>query len=236
MDNKPILTHFEFVDLTHPLDEHAPTWNGSCGFRSEIKMDYDQGLRVQAYKCHAGVGTHMDAPSHFIRDAKNIGDIPLEVLIVPCSVLNLSSQRSEDLIVTSKEIIQFEKKFGKIAPGSLFFAYTGWAAFWSKPDQYRNLDQSGQMHFPTMSKDAAELLLERDVAGVGMDTLSPDPQGSQFPVHHLILGKGKYILENVANLNLMPPVGAYAINLPLNIRFGAESPVRLVGLIPKGDC
>ncbi|MGE0669843.1 MAG: cyclase family protein [Parachlamydiales bacterium] len=230
-----ILSRYRAIDLTHPLDEHAPTWNGSCGFRSEIKMDYDQGLRVLAYKCHAGVGTHIDAPSHFIPDADNIGDIPLETLIVPCTVLDLSSRRSGDLVVTSKEILEFEKKFGKIPEASLFFAHTGWAAFWSKPDQYRNLDKSGQMHFPTLSKDAAELLLERNVVGIGIDTLSPDPQGSQFPVHHLLLGKRKYILENVANLGRMPPVGAYVINFPMNIRFGAESPVRLVGLVPKGE-
>lgn len=228
-----ILSSYHIVDLTHPLDEHAPTWNGSCGFRSEIKMDYEQGLRVLAYKCHAGVGTHMDAPSHFIPEANNIGDILLKNLIVPCTVLNLSSRRSGDLVVSSKQILEFEKQFGKIPEDSLFFVHTGWAAFWSKPDQYRNLDESGQMHFPTLSKDAAELLLERNIVGVGIDTLSPDPQGSQFPVHHLILGKGKYIVENVANLDQMPSIGAYAINLPLNIRFGAESPVRLIGLVPK---
>ena len=220
----------QLIDLTHPLDEKAPTWNGSCGFRHEIKMDYDRGLRVLSYKCHAGVGTHMDAPSHFVPGGKNIGDIPLEVLIVPCCVLDLSARCSADLVVSEKDIIQFEEEFGDLAEGCLFFAYTGWAKYWQFPEKYRNVDGSGVMHFPIYSKGAAEHLLKRKVVGLGIDTFSPDPQESHFPVHHLMLGAGKYILENVANLNLMPPVGAYVINFPLNIRVGTESAVRLVGI------
>lgn len=224
---------FDFVDLTHPLDGNAPTWNGSCGFKHEIKMDYEQGLRVMTYKCHAGVGTHMDAPSHFIKGGMNIADIPLEQLIAPCAVIDLSRQSHGDLIISSDAILEFEKKHGKIAKGSLFLAHTGWSSFWSDPQKYRNPDAAGQMHFPTYSAQAAELLLERGIVGLGIDTLSPDPQGSNFPVHHLLLGAGKYIIENVAHLNRMPPSGAYAINFPLKICCGAESPVRLVGLIGR---
>ena len=58
-----LLNHFKVVDLTHPLCSSVPTWNGSCGFCLETKKDYDQVFRVEEMKMHAGVGTHMDAPS-----------------------------------------------------------------------------------------------------------------------------------------------------------------------------
>lgn len=225
------LSGCELIDLTHSLDGDAPTWTGSCGFRSEIKMDYPQGLRVLAYKCHAGVGTHMDAPSHFIPGGSHVGDIPLEALIVPCHVLNVSDRCAGDCVVTPEDVGAYEKRYGMIGKGSLLLIDTGWAKFWCNPAQYRNSDPQGRMHFPTLAREAGEILLERDVVGVGIDTLSPDPPGGQFPIHHLFLGKGKYILENVANLGRMPPVGAYAINFPLKIREGAESPVRLVGVV-----
>jgi kynurenine formamidase len=205
---------------------------GSCGFRSEIKMDYPQGLRVLSYKCHAGIGTHLDAPSHFIPGGSNAGDIPLKSLIVPSHVLHVSDQCAADLIVQPDDLFVYEKRYGMIEKGSLILVHTGWGKHWTQPDRYRNLDREAMMHFPTLSHELGEILIKRDVVGVGIDTLSPDPPKSQFPIHHLFLGKGKYILENVASLEQMPPVGAYVINLPLRIREGSESPVRLVGVIP----
>jgi kynurenine formamidase len=228
-----LFSQCRFIDLTHPLDEKAPTWNGSCGFRHEVKMDYDQGLRVLSYKCHAGIGTHLDAPSHFIPGGKNIADIPIETLIVPCCVSDLSSRCSEDLVVQESDIILFEKTYGALPKGCLFFVYTGWSQYWGVSERYRNVDNNGLMHFPTYSSQAAQYLLRKEVVGIGIDTFSPDSQGSQFPVHHAILGAGKYIVENVANLDQMPPIGGYVINLPLNICLGTESPVRIIGIVNK---
>lgn len=65
---------------------------------------------------------------------------------------------------------------------------------------------------------------------LGIDTLSPDNEVDGFPVHRLVLGSGKYIIENVANAGLMPPVGAYTFALPIKIQDGAESPIRLVAV------
>lgn len=232
-----VLEHFEVVELTHPLNGLAPTWTGSCGFRHEIKMDYDQGVRVMSYKCHAGVGTHMDAPSHFFPNTANIADIPLDHLIVPACILDLSFRMNPDLFVMPEDILAFESKWGKIASGSLFFAYTGWDCFWNQNERYRNPDPQGKMHFPGFHVAAAELLLERDVVGIGIDTLSPDGSNSlpenKFPVHQCILGAGKYIIENAAHLSRMPSVGGYALALPLKITVGSEACMRLVGLIPR---
>ena len=231
-----VLENFEAIDLTHPLDSTVPTWTGSCGFQHEIKMDYDQGVRVMNYKCHAGVGTHMDAPSHFIRGAKSIADIPLDQLIAPACILDLSAKMHPDLFIMPEDILDHEKRWGKIVSGSLVLAYTGWEQFWGEQDRYRNADASGKMHFPGYHVSAAELLLKRGVVGIGIDTMSPDGSNNRpenkFPVHECILGAGKYIIENAAHLSRMPSMGAYVLALPLKIAVGAESAMRLVGLIP----
>ena len=85
--------------------------------------------------------------------------------------------------------------------------------------------------FPSIMSIAAELLLERQIIGLGIDTLSPDRPDNGFPVHKLILGEDKFIVENVANASRMPPVGAYSLALPIKINEGTEAPVRLVGMI-----
>jgi len=236
---RPILDRFRLVDLSHSLHEQVPTWSGGCGFRLEVKLDYPQGLRVQSLKSHAGVGTHMDAPSHFIEGSWNIGDIPLENLIAPLSILDLRSKMAPDLFVSVHDIEVFEKAHGTIPDHSLVIAYTGWSQFWTTPDRYRNPDTKGQMHFPGFSAEAAKFLLKRNIVGLGIDTLSPDGShngpGASYPVHELILGAKKYILENVAHLDQMPPSGGFAIAFPPRMRDATESAARVVGLIPIAD-
>lgn len=228
-----MLKNCKFVDLTHHLTSSVPTWTGSCGFSHEIKMDYDQGLRVLSYRMQAGVGTHMDSPSHFFKDTDNIGDIPLENLIVPVYIVNLAEKMEPDLQVMPKDIEAFEKKYEKIPRGSLVVAYTGWQRFWKETLKYRNPDENDIMHFPSFHKASAELLVERGVAGIGIDTLSPDRPNEGFPVHKAILGNGKYIIENLTNLEKMPPAGAWIIALPIKVKEGTEAAVRAVGIIPK---
>lgn len=232
---RKVLGRFSPIDLTHPLHEGIPTWSGGCGFKLEIKLDYSEGLCVQSLKSHAGVGTHIDAPTHFIKDSWNIADIPLENLIVPVSVLDITHKMDPNLFISPSDIEAFEKTHGRIPDHSLFLANTGWSKYWSEPLKYRNPDSKGQMHFPGFSKEAAALLLKRNIVGLGIDTLSPDGSnnglGVRYPVHETLLGAKKYIIENVANLNQMPPIGAYAIALPPRSSHATESAMRLVGLI-----
>ena len=104
-----ILGKYRAIDLSHPLHEKIPTWSGGCGFRLDVKLDYPQGLRVQSLKSHAGIGTHIDAPTHFFEGSWNIADIPLENLIVPVFVLDISAKMDADLFITPADIEAFEK-------------------------------------------------------------------------------------------------------------------------------
>lgn len=220
------LSSLRWVDLTHTLDEQVPTWTGSCGFRSEIKMDYEEGCRVLAYKCHAGIGTHIDAPLHFVRGGRDVASIPLENLIVPLHVIDVSKKAHADYFILPDDLKEYESRHGKIAKNSFVAAYTGWEKYWKKPEKYRN-----DHHFPGFHPDTITLMLKRKIAGIGIDTLSPDGSNtSDFPIHHLVLGAGLYILENLANLRAMPPSGSYILILPLKIRAGAESAVRALGV------
>ena len=130
-----------------------------------------------------------------------------------------------------EDLAHYESVYGKIAPNSLVIAHTGWSRFWNQPERYRNVDGQGQMHFPAFSRKAAEFLLARDVAGIAIDTLSPDCLDHEFPVHQVMLGHGKYIIENVADCSKLPAHGAYCMALPLRVEGGTESPIRMVGLV-----
>jgi kynurenine formamidase len=227
-----ILEDFKVVDLTHALSSHSPTWNGSCGFCADIKKDYDQMFRVQKLSMHAGVGTHMDAPSHRFQGARSIDKIPVDRLIAPLRVIDVSQKCHQDLCISLEDVENHEKNFGAILQGSLVIGFTGWSKFWNFPDQYRNIDEHNQMHFPAVSFEAASLLLERDIVGLGIDTLSPDCLDQSYPVHKLLLGADKYIIENIADCSAIPASGAYAIALPLKVFNCTECPIRLISLVP----
>ncbi len=226
-------TQFDFIDLTHRLSSDIPSWNGNCGFNLNLLKDYalgssDVSFRNQQIIMEAGMGTHMDAPCHCIPAGKSIADFPLDQLIVPCVVINVRATAHENTVVSKTDIEAFEKQYQTISAGSVAIIYTGWDKYWSTPEKYRN-----NLVFPSLSADAAEMLIQREVVGVGIDTLSPDRPESGYPVHQLLLGAGKYIIENVSNADKLPPTGSYLIALPLNIKGATEAPMRLVGLVPK---
>jgi len=226
---------FKLIDLTHKLSKNTPTWNGSCGFENEIKLDYhycegEVKFRVQQFKLHAGIGTHLDAPSHCIPGGLTIDDIPLEQLAACCFVINVSAKSHKNFKLSVDDVRAFEEKYGRISENSFVIVYTGWDRFWDNALEYRN-----NLVFPTISNDAAEFLLERNIVGLGIDTLSPDLPDSGFPVHKTILGAGKYIVENIANAKELPPIGAYTLAFPIKIVDGTESPIRLVGMIFEKD-
>lgn len=217
-----------FIDLTHPLDETLPTWDGSCGFCKQLSAHGN--IRTHQYNLISGAGTHIDAPAHFYEEGSPIDELPLEKLMVPLYVLHQDCGEEEK--ITAAMLLAFEKKVGKIAKNSVVAVSTGWSKRWHTPLLYRNSDKSGIMRFPTFDESCCAFLLERDVAGIGIDTLSPDSPTSPFPLHFSLLGAGKYILENLNNLDQVPPQGATLIALPMKIKGGFEAPVRALALLP----
>ena len=88
--------------------------------------------------------------------------------------------------ISKENIKEYEKTYGQIVKNSLIIGYIGWDRFWPQPTAYRNVDEKGMMQFPSFSLAAVELLVDRKISGLGIDTLSPDTPHSTFPVHHLI--------------------------------------------------
>lgn len=228
------LNDFTFVDLTHSLSPDVPHWGIDVGFKYNARYiqgaEATEGLRfrVQRLEMSAGIGTHMDAPAHCFENAIAIDKIPLQTLITTCRVIDVSANVHDTYSVLSDDILQFEEKYGVIPKGAFVIIHTGWDQRWSQPGKYRN-----EKLFPNISVEAAKLLLTRDIVGLGIDTLSPDAFGSNFPVHELILGAGKYIIENIANAKQLDPVDSFIFALPMKIVDGTEAPIRLIGMHRK---
>jgi len=231
-----VLQNCDIIDLSHSLSEDNPTWVGESGFHSQIDHDFSEvGCRVMSYRLIAGVGTHMDAPLHFEPHGKDIASIAPKDLVAPLCIIRLNLADQPEYLISKSDILSFENKFGLIPENSFVAADTSWAIYWKDNKRYRNVDSEGNMHFPGFSIEAAELLLERKIVGIGLDTLSPDGKNTEFYVHHLLLPNGKYMIENLANLEKVPERGAWIVALPPKITGGSESPCRCIALVPLSE-
>ena len=128
------------------------------------------------------------------------------------------------------DLEEFEDKHGTIERG-VVLARTGWDRLWDDPEAYQNIGSDKVMRFPGFSPDAIERLLKKEIAGIGLDTLSPDGGNTAFPVHHLLLNRGKFIIENLTRLDQVPPCGAFLMALPLKVDKGTEAPIRAVAVL-----
>lgn len=224
------------VDLTHPLYMGMPFWPGTEPINIERLADYDKGYRMHKFTMWENIGTHVDSPSHFAvgKGKRTIDQLPLDQLIVPIVVINVQRKvkSDEDYQLTAKDITNWEALYGKVNKGSLVVMNTGWYLKFSNPVAYVNQDKEGVLHFPGFSAAAAKLLVERDVAGIGIDTLSLDPGNDlSFPVHNIMLAANKYQIENMNKLDALPTTGAVVVIGVLPVRDGSQAQARIFGLL-----
>ena len=76
------------VDLTHTLSESTRGYPGKTGFSKEIQAYYENMYSVIDIHHSTGIGTHMDAPSHFFAKMHGIDIVPLAQCHGPAYVLH----------------------------------------------------------------------------------------------------------------------------------------------------
>lgn len=116
------LKRAKWIDLTHTLHPNIPTWGGGCGFKHAIENDYAAGCRTHVIDMKEGIGTHMDAPSHFIPNAQNIASIPIEKFIVPACVIDISNRNDPLYMLSETDLRTFEVQHGTIPENALVIA------------------------------------------------------------------------------------------------------------------
>ncbi len=185
-------------------------------------------------------GTHLDAPIHFAEEGWTAEAIPLDRLVAPAVVLDITAKAAadRDYRLTAADVVAWEGEHGAIPEGSIVLLRTGWSAFWPEAGRYLGSSVSGDasdLHFPSFGEEAARLLVEeRRVAALGVDTASIDyGQSKDFLVHRLAAAANVPGLENLTHLDRLPPTGSTLLALPIKIAGGSGGPLRAVALVPK---
>ncbi len=229
----------EVIDLTHALSATNPYWPNPAGnpFRHDTLRAHESGApAMAAYSTPEHHGTHLDAPIHSADGQPSVDQLTSDDLFGPAAVIDASEASAEnpDYLLSMEDLQAWEAEYGRLPAGVVVLLYTGWSRKWSDHDAYQSQGADGTLHFPGFSQEAAQFLIsERDIIGIGIDDMSVDHGVSRdFPVHGIVNGAGKFHLENVANLHLLPATGAYLIVAPIKIEGGSGGQVRIFAVIP----
>jgi len=231
------LGKYRIVDLTHPLAAQYPAWPGDAKpFEATANATIEKdGYFTRRVNFLEHFGTHLDAPAHFVAGQATVDRIPPEKLFAPAVVLDIRAEavKNADYLLPVAAIAAWEKKHGRIPSGAIVLLRTGWSSRWPDQARYGNEDASHTMHFPGYSAEAARLLIQRKVAGLGIDTFSIDFGASKdFAVHTISHTAGNFHLENLADLSALPESGAFLIVAPIKLEGGSGGPARVFALIP----
>jgi kynurenine formamidase len=192
------------------------------------------GVAANRWEIHEHVGTQIDAPSHFFDQGLSLEHLPVASLVVPLVIIDVSTRASSnaDTSVTVADIEAWERRHGRLPAQAAVFMMSGWDARIVDLEAFVNDDASGALHFPGFSVEAATFLARsRNVAGLGVDTLSLDPGiDTTYAAHKVWLATGKWAVELVANLRNVPSSGATVFVGASKVSGATGGPVRLIAV------
>jgi kynurenine formamidase len=211
----------EWIDLSYPLNGDVPRVPmfpkpSFCRWKGMPEHPYN----VTEMNMIVHMGTHVDAPRHFICDGPTSDQIPLDRLMGDGVVWHFETP--EYGVIGPPDL---ERQRPRMAPGDMVFIETGWAAH-AGTDIYDR--------HPSLSEDAAQWLIDHRAKLVGIDFGTPEAPvprrwpGWHWPVHTKLLGNGVLIAEHLRGLDALAGQRVEAMMLCLNIVGSDGAPVRAV--------
>src|SRR5262249_32461487 len=226
------------VDLTHTLNKDfpiIPVPGITFPFAQEPIASLEKnGVFANKWTMFDHMGTHIDATNHFDPAGFPLEEIPVASLVVPLVVVDIRAKagKDNDALLAVDDLRAWERRHGRIPRAAMLSMLSGWADKVGDPHGYLNMDAGSTMHFPGIPVPTIEFLLqEREIAGVGVDTISFDPgHDKEFKSHKALFKGGRWGVENIANLQSVPPAGAHAFIGAMKVEGASGGPVRLLAL------
>ena len=206
----------KIYDISLPISPSLPVWPGDPPVVLEQVESMDRGADANVSRISAGVhvGTHVDAPHHFMNDGRTVEQLPLDVLTGRCYVTQLPD---------GIEAITAEVLDGSSLPvdTSRILFGTSNSRLWSRGEK------SFQEGFVAVTEDGATWLVEHGVQLVGVDYLSVAPYSDPVPTHRILLSAGVVVVEGL-DLSAVPR-GFYNLYvLPLKLLGAEGAPARAI--------
>jgi arylformamidase len=215
------------VDLSYLLHDGMTTYpvHWSPPFEMvQLGRHGIEGRESRKFVMGTHMGTHVDAPRHFVPGGKTIDQLPLDPFIGPATVVDFTHAAP----LQEMQVADFEEQLGERRVDRLVMRFD-WSDNWGTLRYYAEQ--------PFISDAAASWLVNRGIRLLGMDTPQADSpkngRGSErdSPVHKILLGAGIIKLEYMTNLRELGSSEFELIALPLKIKEADGAPVRCVGIV-----
>ena len=201
------------------IDLSLPVYHGMRGVEIEPNTSLDkEGYTTTKLHLYSHAGTHMDAPRHFLNDGRTMERLELSKCIGPALVIDLTHRGPRDFLT----VADLTPYADRIHAGARLLLRTDWSTHAQQPD-YRT-------HFPRISLELAEWLVEQGVWLVGVEMPSVaalDIYEELAGVHQTLLRAEIVIVECLADLSALPEE-VFFIATPLKVQGGDGCPVRAV--------
>ena len=203
----------DWIDITLPLRNGMPVWPGDTPFTRSSALAIARGdeCNLSAISTTAHIGTHMDAPRHYLEGAAGIDALPIAATIGRARVIEI---HDPDAI----RIAELEPHH--LQPGERVL-------FKTRNSLLHALDHFTE-DFVAIPPDTARYLADRAVQTIGVDYLSvgaADSTGSE--THRILLTAGIWVIEGLS-LSAVAPSDYELVCLPLKIVDGDGAPARAV--------
>jgi kynurenine formamidase len=226
----------EIVDLSMEIYPGMPVYKGMPEVKIEVHSTHEawdniidpssETPSVHSLQLSEHTGTHVDSISHMGREFsdQSIDKMPLSTFYTEGICLDFSHKNLRELIEPNEIELACQVAKVKIEKGDTILFYT---------DHYRkHFDTEDWKNGPGLSANAAIYLGEKDIAGFGVETMSPGVSKiSNKDVHKICGLMGFTHYENLINMHHLIGRGRFRfIAFPLKIRCGTGSPVRAVAI------
>jgi kynurenine formamidase len=225
-----------FVDLTHELtsDFNFSRTPPRIALDPIVGSGFAAGMNLNRLLLVEHTGTHIDVPRHFAKDGRSLGEMPLSDLIAPLAVIDLRARAAADpdTALTPDDILVWERRHGRLPPGCCVAINSGWDPISRMPGASGPATATSRGS-PGFSLEAAKMLAaSRDVKGIALDAMSIDrgTNAPAYPVHQFWLRSGRWGIEGLTNLDVLPPAGAVLIVGAAPIKDATGFPIRALAL------
>lgn len=224
------------IDLSQVIEPEMPIPAAFPVPPFEVLISQSAGSHCNVESIHffSHSGTHFDSPYHFFSNLDSVDRLPVENLIGPAIVVDMSDRKGS-VALEAQDFMDWEQSSGEtILASDIVLLRTDHSKNWRPGSQKAAYWQDG---WPYLARGAAEYLVNKQIKALGVESFDPDSVDLQnlgeaeFPAHCLLLAKGILILENLTNLDQIPTRRCMVIALPVKFKGCSASPLRVIAVV-----
>ena len=209
------------IDLTHLIAPGMPVFPGDDPPILERAASVEaDGFTTRSIRLNSHTGTHVDAPAHIIAGAPTLDAFPVSQFAGRATLIDVRGLAGRRIGV---DVVKAHA--ARVHEAEFVLFRSGWQQRWGDPSYFED--------YPVLSDEAAGWLAGAGLKGVGVDMISVDSLDStSLPIHHILLGAGVLIIENLTHLDQLPTGSSFDFACyPLHLQNADGAPVRAVARV-----